>query len=73
MAPEPQPERPLINGTAFDGEIGAPLDPRCTFENFVVGQPNELAFAAAKRIADLPAAPSTRCSCTAASGSARRT
>ena len=55
--PQPQPERPLINGTALDGEVGAPLDPRCTFENFVVGQPNELAFAAAKRIADSPAAP----------------
>jgi chromosomal replication initiator protein len=35
-----------------EAEIGAPLDPRCTFENFVVGQPNELAFAAAKRVAD---------------------
>ena len=55
--PQPQPERPLINGAALDGEVGAPLDPRCTFENFVVGQPNELAFAAAKRIADCPAAP----------------
>ena len=57
ITPEPHPERPLVNGMAFDGEIGAPLDPRCTFENFVVGQPNELAFAAAKRIADSPAAP----------------
>jgi chromosomal replication initiator protein len=55
--PQPQPERPLINGTALDSAVGAPLDPRCTFENFVVGQPNELAFAAAKRIADSPAAP----------------
>jgi chromosomal replication initiator protein len=40
-----------------DVEIGAPLDPRCTFENFVVGHPNELAFAAAKRVADLAAPP----------------
>ena len=53
----PHPERPLVQGSLVDGEIGAPLDPRCTFENFVVGQPNELAFAAAKRIADCPAAP----------------
>ena len=30
-----------------------PLDPRCTFDNFVVGKPNELAFAAAKRVAEL--------------------
>lgn len=32
--------------------IGAPLDPRFTFDNFVVGKPNELAFAAAKRVAE---------------------
>ncbi len=30
----------------------SPLDPRFTFDNFVVGKPNELAFAAAKRIAE---------------------
>jgi len=53
----PRSERPRVHDTAVDGEIGAPLDPRCTFENFVVGHPNELAFAAAKRIADSPAAP----------------
>jgi chromosomal replication initiator protein len=34
-------------------EVSAPLDPRCTFESFVVGKPNELAFAAAKRVAEL--------------------
>ena len=55
--PPPHADRPLIHGIAVDNEIGAPLDPRCTFENFVVGEPNELAFAAAKRIADSPAAP----------------
>ncbi len=32
-------------------EIGAPLDPRYTFENFVVGKPNEFAYAAARRVA----------------------
>ncbi len=31
---------------------GAPLDPRFTFERFVVGKPNELAHAAAKRVAE---------------------
>ena len=31
---------------------GAPLDERFTFENFVVGKPNELAHAAAKRVAE---------------------
>ncbi len=30
----------------------AELDPRFTFENFVVGKPNELAYAAARRVAD---------------------
>ena len=33
-------------------EIGAPLDPRYTFENFVVGKPNEFAYAAARRVAE---------------------
>ena len=33
-------------------EFGAPLDPRFDFENFVVGKPNELAFAAAQRVAE---------------------
>ena len=32
--------------------ISAPLDPRYTFSNFVVGKPNELAFAAARRVAE---------------------
>ncbi|WP_166417903.1 chromosomal replication initiator protein DnaA [Cochlodiniinecator piscidefendens] len=31
---------------------GAPLDSRFTFENFVVGKPNELAHAAARRVAE---------------------
>ena len=40
---------------AFD--IGAPLDPRFTFENFVVGRPNELAFAAAQRVGNAATVP----------------
>ncbi|MCG8545286.1 MAG: chromosomal replication initiator protein DnaA, partial [Alphaproteobacteria bacterium] len=46
--------------TAFtgpDNEIGAPLDPRFTFSNFIVGKPNELAFAAARRVAEANAVP----------------
>jgi chromosomal replication initiator protein len=39
------------------GQISAPLDPRFTFENFVVGKPNELAHAAARRVAEGCAAP----------------
>jgi len=32
--------------------FGGPLDPRFTFKNFIVGKPNELAHAAARRVAD---------------------
>ena len=35
-----------------DREICAPLDPRFTFNDFVVGKPNELAYAAARRVAE---------------------
>lgn len=33
-------------------DISAPLDPRFTFDAFVVGKPNELAYAAARRVAE---------------------
>jgi chromosomal replication initiator protein len=39
------------------GYLSAPLDPRFTFENFVVGKPNELAHAAARRVAEACAGP----------------
>ena len=39
------------------GQLSGPLDPRLTFENFVVGKPNELANAAARRVAEACAAP----------------
>jgi len=40
-------------GTKEDSELpGAPLDNRFTFDSFVVGKPNELAHAAAKRVAE---------------------
>ncbi len=32
--------------------LSSPLDPRFTFDNFVVGKPNELAHAAARRVAE---------------------
>ena len=48
-AEEPAEEAPL--------EVGAALDPRFTFENFVTGKPNELAYAAAKRVAECACAP----------------
>ena len=38
--------------SSFSNDFGAPLDPRFTFDNFVVGKPNELAFAASQRVAE---------------------
>ena len=43
-----QKPAPKPNGEA----LGAGLDPRYTFANFVVGKPNELAFAVARRTAE---------------------
>jgi chromosomal replication initiator protein len=47
----------LARAAAVPGDIGAPLDPRFTFANFIVGKPNELAFAAARRVAEASAVP----------------
>ncbi|HWB48765.1 MAG TPA: chromosomal replication initiator protein DnaA [Stellaceae bacterium] len=40
-----------------DKNVAAALDARLTFENFVVGKPNELAHAAARRVAEACTAP----------------
>ncbi len=42
---------------SWSGDIGAPLDARFTFERFVVGKPNEFAYAAARRVAEAPSVP----------------
>jgi chromosomal replication initiator protein len=39
-------------GTSFTDDFAAALDPRFTFDNFIVGKTNELAFAAARRVAE---------------------
>ncbi len=52
----PRENERLADAAAYD-EIGAPLDRRLTVENFVVGKPNELAFAAAMRVADAKTVP----------------
>jgi chromosomal replication initiator protein len=49
---QPEDKAPIAE-IGPNAEVSAPLDPRCTFDNFVVGKPNELAFAAAKRVAEL--------------------
>jgi len=38
-------------------DIGAPLDARFTFDRFVVGKPNEFAYAAARRVAEAKVVP----------------
>jgi chromosomal replication initiator protein len=50
---------PLAAGATgiVGNDIGAPLDPRFTFANFIVGKPNELAFAAARRVAEASVVP----------------
>ena len=53
--PEAQLSAPPIAAVPNEGEdtlISAPIEPRFTFESFVVGKPNELAHAAARRVAD---------------------
>ncbi len=60
-APAPQGLEAAMLGAAANANddkpinpdtISAPLDPRYTFDNFVVGKPNELAHAAARRVAE---------------------
>jgi chromosomal replication initiator protein len=36
-------------------DLSVPLDPRFTFDSFVVGKPNEFAYACARRVAEQPA------------------
>jgi chromosomal replication initiator protein len=38
-------------------DLAAPLDSRFTFEGFVVGKPNEFAYACARRVAERPSSP----------------
>ena len=51
--------RARVDGADEEEEFtfSSPLDPRFTFENFVVGKPNELAYAAARRVAECEEAP----------------
>ncbi|MFC7702630.1 chromosomal replication initiator protein DnaA [Plastorhodobacter daqingensis] len=52
VAASPRPAAPVVP-RADEGELpGAPLDTRFTFDSFVVGKPNELAHAAARRVAE---------------------
>jgi chromosomal replication initiator protein len=46
-----------MRGADARGDWSAPLDPRFTFDTFVVGKPNEFAHACARRVAEKPALP----------------
>ena len=59
-AAAPRPEAPAATADASQPERLDPttgLDARFTFQNFVVGKPNELAFHAAKRVAESTTVP----------------
>jgi chromosomal replication initiator protein len=51
-APKPAQAQPTKATTGSPDLPGASLDPRFTFDNFVVGKPNELAHAAARRVSE---------------------
>ncbi len=55
---EPEPGGAEAPGRVMDGtEVGARLDARFTFENFIVGKSNEFAHAAARRVAEADTVP----------------
>lgn len=53
----PAPQVASTGGGDWMTTISAPLDPRFTFANFVVGKPNEFAHAACRRVAEAPSVP----------------
>lgn len=58
VASQPRPQTPVAapvtdnSGGALEALQAAPLDARFTFDSFVVGKPNELAHAAARRVSE---------------------
>ena len=56
MADRTPPSAPSRTAVGRNGdELSVPLDPRFTFDSFVVGKPNEFAYACARRVAEKPA------------------
>ncbi|MEX0584046.1 MAG: chromosomal replication initiator protein DnaA [Sneathiella sp.] len=51
-APFKSQSQGVAETTSMDPSLMAPLDPRFTFDNFVVGKSNELAHAAARRVSE---------------------
>ena len=58
-APEPAAGAPRAAEAPSEArhELYAALDPRFSFEAFIVGKPNEFAYACARRVAERPASP----------------
>ncbi len=54
---QPPPVAVQQNGFDYQRKISAPLDPRFAFDQFVVGKPNEFAYAAARRVAEAATVP----------------
>jgi chromosomal replication initiator protein len=52
----PYPPSVRVNGSAKAGVESPPLNPRYTFDGFVIGASNRFAHAAAQRVAETPAA-----------------
>ena len=57
LAPRPSPPEPRPAAPDPRSDWIAPLEPRFTFDTFVVGKPNEFAHACARRVAEQPASP----------------
>ncbi len=51
----PPPVQPAAIAARSEDRLDAPLDPRFTFDSFIVGKPNEFAYACARRVAEKPA------------------
>ncbi|GAA6158997.1 MULTISPECIES: chromosomal replication initiator protein DnaA [Ruegeria] len=52
IAQTPEPRMSVGSSEALESLQAAPLDARFTFDSFVVGKPNELAHAAARRVSE---------------------
>ncbi|MEQ8297941.1 MAG: chromosomal replication initiator protein DnaA [Nitratireductor sp.] len=51
-----QPRHPAVETARGQNVLGSPLDSRYTFESFIEGPPNRVAFAAARTVAENPTA-----------------
>lgn len=49
---KPGETRTIAEAGNFNDGVGAPIDARLNFDNFIVGKSNELAYAAARRVAE---------------------